>query len=811
MRRQNFNKDWKFYRDGEEEKARILDLPHDAMIEEPRVPELAGGDTCGFYPGGRYIYEKTFPALPKETAAVLLFDGVYQKAKVYLNGKPVGEQIQGYTNFEVPIPGQSSSADGENRLRVVVDNTQVPNARWYTGSGIYRDVTLWTGRQRYIPPYGLRVETLDTDPVRLEVRAETRGLSEEERAEAEIDFTVTAAGGTVIPNTRQSVRWEGSICVAELVLESAALWSAETPVLYTLTAKLAYRGTLQDTAQVRFGVRRLCWSPEKGLEVNGSTVKLRGACVHHDNGILGAREFPETAYRRIRLLKECGYNAIRTAHNEPSELLLEACDELGMYVMAEFTDVWRGCKNDYDYSLYFDKHSRNDLARMVRKCAVHPGVVMYSIGNEVYDTAYTESRDTCGMLCGTIRDLDRTRPITMGFNILGAAFPAKDKPVPPPKHSPDEVVDPRRSGKAAPLVSSKLMNTVTMFLPRLMERVTPEQLEKSTAPLLDQLDLAGLNYGTHLNRLHEVNPRRMIVHTETFPSRIGQTWPQTLACPWVVGDFMWTGWDYLGENGLGVPEYGRTPRRLSKPYPCVSAGTGALNLVGEMEAQGCYTKTVYGQAEQPYIAVRPLDHAGEKVKMSSWRGTDAVCSWAWGQKFGAETTVEVYSSQPRVELLQNGRSLGKKAVQACKAEYRVKYQPGTLEAVAYDGQGRETGRCLLQSDDEATRLCLRAEAEQLPPGGVCYLFAELVDSRGTRKAAADRAITFKVEGAGQLLAVGSGSPWAEDPYAGTTARTWFGTAAAVVQAGKETGRLWVTVSGQGLEPVQLEIPVAGPQ
>lgn len=811
MRRHNFNKNWIFYRDGEEEKARILDLPHDAMIEESRVPDLAGGDTCGFYPGGRYIYEKTFPSPADGTAAILLFDGVYQKAKVYLNGEPVAEQIQGYTNFEVPITEYLTHMDTENHLRVVADNTQVPNARWYTGSGIYRDVTLWTGGRRHIPPYGVRVETLDTDPVRLEVRVETRGIAEEERGKAELCFNVTAQDGTIVPYAVQSVRWEQNVCVTELMLESAELWSVETPILYTLTTGLEYLGTLQDEAETQFGVRLLRWSPKKGLEVNGRTVKLRGACIHHDNGILGAREFPETARRRIRLLKECGYNAIRTAHNEPSELLLEACDELGMYVMAEFTDVWRGCKNDYDYSLYFDQYSGSDLARMVRKCAVHPSVVMYSIGNEVYDTAYTESRDTCRMLCDTIRALDTTRPITLGFNILGAASSAKDKPVPPPKHSPDEVVDPRRSGRAAPLVSSKLMNTITMFLPRLMERITPEQLEKNTTPLLDQLDLVGLNYGTHLNRLHEVNPCRMIVHTETFPSRIGQTWPQTLACPWVVGDFMWTGWDYLGENGLGVPEYGRTPRRLSKPYPCVSAGTGSFNLVGEMEAQGCYTKTVYGQADRPYISVHPLCHAGEKVKMSNWRGTDAVCSWAWGQKYGAETTVEVYSDQPWVELLQNGQSLGRKNVKACKAEYRVRYQPGKLEAVAYDGQGRENGRCMLQTDDEALRLRLWAEADCLPEGGLCYLFAELVDSRGIRKVAADRTVSFTAEGAGRLLAAGSGSPWAEDPYTGSKVRTWFGTAAAVVQAGENTGRILVTASGPDLETVQLEIPVTRPQ
>lgn len=577
-------------------------------------------------------------------------------------------------------------------------------------------------------------------------------------------------------------RWEQQEYVAKIKLEHAVLWSDELPVVYSLKAELR-TDELLDCAEQSFGIRTLSWNPEEGMLVNEIPVKLRGACIHHDNGILGAREYKDVAFRKIRILKESGYNAVRTAHNEPSEVLLEACDRLGMYVMVEFTDVWRATKNDYDYSLYFDDRAEEDLTQMVKKCAVHPSVIMYSIGNEVYDTKSKECGGTCKMLADIIKNLDNTRPVTLGFNILGAKSKPKNKHLPAPKHSADEQVNPKRKGKASPLVSSKFMNTITMYMPKMMERVTPEQLEKNQGFLLDYLDFVGLNYGTHLFTLNKVNPKRMIVNTETFPGAIGKAWPDTVSHSWVVGDFMWTGWDYLGECGIGVVEYGKTPLRLNKPYPCISSGVGSVNLVGEIEAQGYYAKTVYGLMKRPYIAVHPVTHAGEKVKMSNWRGTDAVNSWAWGQNYGKMVSVEVYSKEPMVELLQNGVSLGKKKIVFCKADFKVTYKAGKLEAVAYDEREQETGRSILETDDETEKLSLYAEYEELNKGQVVYVFAEVTDSKGVRKVYKETEIQFEVKGNGKLLATGSGNPWALHPYTGTVADSWYGSAAVVVQAG----------------------------
>lgn len=803
MKAENFNNGWLFHAAGENTHPRPVDLPHDAMIEEERIPDLAGGDTSGFYPGGKYVYEKSFiPGNNDAACTILHFDGVYQKCRVFLNGTCVGGQIYGYTNFDVPLT-EALQPGRKNHLRVEVDNTQVPNARWYTGSGIYRDVTLYTGPRVHIVPGGVRVETLAIDPLRLKVRVEMEGLEPEEYKIACVKYTISDAEGNEVPVVSEKAEWNGGVCTQLLQVGDAALWSEQNPALYTMTVALTVQGEI-DTVDCKFGIRMLTWNPESGMQINGETVKLRGACLHHDNGMLGAKEYRETAFRRIRILKECGYNAVRTAHNEPSEWLLKACDALGMYVMAEFADVWRASKNQYDYSLYFDDHAVQDLTRMVHKCAVHPSVVMYSLGNEVYDTKNNEAVTTCKMLAQTVRKQDTTRPLTLGFNILGAMQKMSEKSISMDKTKAQEVVDPKRKGKASPLVSSKLMNTVTMYLPKLMERVTPQQMEKNMGGLLDVLDIAGLNYGTHLFTLNGVNARRMIVNSETFPAHIGRSWPDTMAHPWVVGDFMWTGWDYLGECGLGVTEYGSTPRRLSKPYPCVSAGIGSVNLAGEIEAQGYYTKAVYGLQEKPYIAVHPLNHAGEKIKMSNWRGTDAVNSWAWGDTAkGKVAAVDVYCSASLVELFQNGAPLGMHPVLHGKASWYTTYRAGTLEAVAYNAQKQEVGRSRLESGTEAERLHIYCEPAVTAEDTLRFIHVEITDERGIRQVYAEKDIQFAVQGA-ELLGVGSGSPWAVHPFTGKTTSTWYGTAAAVVRLYKNEKAV-IRATAEGLEPSELTL------
>lgn len=788
MIQQNFNANWRFCKD--EGKFDDITLPHDAMLEEDRIPDLIAGENSAYFPGGKYVYEKNFD-IPEETECVqIYFDGIYQKAKIELNGEQIGEQINGYTGFFVDLT-EHMLHGSTNRLRVTADNTQIPNSRWYTGSGIYRDVTLFTGNRLHIRPKGIEVRTIDEKEAEIEIHICVEGMSEEDRNGISFEFKISDMSHRPQDFEIADQRWTERDYTVRMKQSAAQAWSCEDPVCYVLEVKMI-KGIAADVQTVRYGLRKLTWDPEKGMAVNGKEIKLRGACIHHDNGILGAKEYEDAELRRIRILKECGYNAVRTAHNEPSEALLDACDQMGMYVMAEFSDVWKAAKNPYDYSLYFREHAGQDLTAMVQKCKRHPSVVMYSIGNEVYDTKWTNSIRTCEYLTQIIRSIDDTRPVTMGFNILGAMSPPKDKEIPLAKETEQDVVDPKRKGKEASLVSSKLMNTVVMYLPQIMQMVKPETLEKNTAPLFDSLDIVGLNYGTHLYGIHEINPKRLIVNTETFPSQIGKTWPVTKKTAYVAGDFMWTGWDHLGECGVGVVEYGKTPRRLNKPYPCIAGGVGSVNLVGEIEAQGWYTKAVFGMLDQPYIGVRPLPHAGEKRKMSNWRGTDAVNSWAWGEQYyGKQAKVEIYCSGYEVELIQNGKSLGRSLLKECRSEFDVMYKAGELEAVSYDEQGKELGRSSLKSAGDQSRLILRAEKQHIPSGGIVYVFAEITDEQGIRKVNEDTDVVFTVCGNGELLAAGSGSPWAEYPYTGNKAKTWYGTAAAVVRAG-EKGTITVT-------------------
>ncbi len=299
----------------------------------------------------------------------------------------------------------------------------------------------------------------------------------------------------------------------------------------------------------------------------------------------------------------------------------------------------------------------------------------------------------------------------------------------------------------------------------------------------------------------------MIVNTETFPSQIGKTWPVTNKTKYVVGDFMWTGWDHLGECGVGVVEYGKTPLRLNKPYPCIAGGVGSVNLVGEIEAQGWYTKAAYGMLYKPYISVRPLPHAGQKRKMSNWRGTDTVNSWAWGnQYYGQKVKVEIYCSGYQVELRQNGKSLGTSLFKECKAEFDVVYDAGILEAISYDEKGIELGRSYLQSAGEQSRLVLYTEKQQVPSGEVVYVYVEIVDESGIRKVNEDTEVVFTVSGSGELLGTGSGSPWARYPYTGNKTKTWYGTAAVVIQA-KDEGSITVTAATKEMKADEIHLSV----
>ena len=591
----------------------------------------------------------------------------------------------------------------------------------------------------------------------------------------------------------------GPVC--ELTIPDAELWSAQSPELYEIEAQIIENGHVVDTARERFGIRKLEWNAKTGLLCNGEVLKLRGGCIHHDNGPLGACEFEDAAYRRIRRLKDCGYNAVRSSHNPISKALLRACDELGMYVMDETFDMWVNAKNDYDYSLYFEQEYEKDLTAMIEKDFNHPSVILYSIGNEIGDVTLSYGQDYHRRMTELCHRLDPTRPVTNSVNVMSAMAKPKDKLKPVSKYTKDDLVDPDREVPASRATGSKLINNIVTLMPMLLSSVKPKAVKNNLREIMDHEDIVGLNYGDHLMEgLHMIDPERLMLNTETFPKSIGKNWPVILRNPHVIGDFMWTGWDYLGEAGIGVELYGKQPKQFNKPYPCISAGIGSIDLIGNRDSQGYYAAVVWGAYTKPYIGVRPLNHAGEKFQMGQWRGTDTVHSWTWPGYEGTTAEVHVFSRGERVELLLNGKRIGTAPLLDAIAKFTVTYVPGTLTAVSYDRAGKELAREELTTAGKEDVLTVVPEKTRVRANGQDLIFinVSITDSNGITKNLKEKKVHIHVAGAGRLQAVGSGNPITEESYLDSAFTTWQGRMLAVIRAGHLPGEIRITASAEGM-------------
>ena len=767
MRQLSFNDSWTC--DGNP-----VTLPHDAQITEKRGKDVSNGGH-GYFPGGIYTYEKTFAA-PEEWSGkdiVIEFEGVYKNASVSLNGKEIAFHAYGYTGFFVEL--DDLRIGDENVLTVVADNSRLPNSRWYSGSGIYRPVWLYVCEKGGLRPESVKISTVSYDPpvIRVEspvpVKAETEGVCGEGR-----DF--------------------------ELTIPGAGLWSDETPELHT--AKITAGDG--DTMDLAFGIRKISWS-NRGLFINGRETLLRGGCVHHDSGILGAATYAESEERRVRILKENGFNAIRAAHNPASKALLEACDRLGMYVMDETFDMWYNRKNPYDYGCDWEKYWQEDTASMVNRDFNHPSVILYSIGNEVSEPFEQKGIDAARAQVALCHQLDPTRPVTCGANLMILSRAAKGKGI---YQDGEQKVG---GGKTADEDTGKVQNAslmfniMTSFIGSGMNKAgNSKKVDALTTPFLDSLDIAGYNYGSGRYPLEEkAHPDRVVFGSETFPQDIWKNWQMVKRYPYLIGDFMWTSWDYLGEAGLGAWSYtGGMP--FNRPYPWILAGAGVIDILGNPDGSCKYASTVWGLEDKPVIAVRPVNHPGVRPGKSSWRGTNAILSWSWAGCKGNTAEVEVYSDLSSVELFLNGRSLGRKKVGECKTYFKAKYVPGTLTAVAYDADGREAGRSELTSAEGPFHVAVRPEKKTVHPGEIVYVPVRIEGRNGVVESNRDREITVEVKG-GDLLAFGSADPCTAEEYHTGTFTTYYGRALAVVRAG-ECGTMTVTATaGRSRGGAKIEI------
>jgi len=809
MIRTSFNENWFFCKEDHQNKPRMMGpiaLPHDAMLGEQRSPDGKTGHAGGYFPGGVYIYEKTFdlPENAKEQALLFEVEGVYQRSKVFINGKEAGGWPFGYTRFTVEA-NPYLIYGAPNHIKVVVDNSDVPNSRWYSGSGIYRNVNLLIGNPIHIQPYGIRIHTLSiSNPAKIQVETQ---VANDGNHDCKVQIEILDGENIIIAShigERNAV----------FEIPRAKLWSDEEPNLYACRVTLLKDGNILDQVVETFGIRSLECTPQKGLLINGKPVKLRGACVHHDNGVLGAATFAAAEERRVRILKEVGYNALRSSHHPMSVAMLEACDRYGMYVIDELTDTWWIPKNPGDFSKEFLDWWEKDLAAMVDKDFNHPSVIMYSMGNEISETALPKGVDFSKVIAAKARELDSTRLITIGINLQLNQMNYQGR-----SHYKESGSDEKEKGSNNSLgkkpqkeiTTSTYVNTImNVMKPLDFIFLTQKSVDLATCDAFQPFDVAGYNYGAVRYVMDgKLHPERVIVGSETYPSDIYENWHLVEKLPYLIGDFQWAGWDYLGEAGSGMWEYGKKKGALYKAYPCILAEQGLIDITGYVTARAYYNKVVWGLEEKPYICVRPVNHSGERPSKSVWRSTDAIASWSWAGCEGKTAEIEVYSNADQVELRLNGKSFGKKKVRKMKAMFKTKYTPGMLEAIAYNAQGKEQSRSYLKTANETTRLHVTVDRPVLHANGqdLAFLTIEITDDQGIVKMLEDRSVSVTVEGAGILQGFGSARPFTEESFSDCEHFTYYGRAFAVIRAGLWAGTVQVNVSAQSCQTQVLTIQV----
>lgn len=804
-----FNDDWTIVNEtpGRRSGPLRVTIPHDAMINEPRDPECLNGHNTGYFPGGIYRYSKTFTTPPEwEGGLVILdFEGVYQRSHVYLDGVEVGGRPNGYAQFRVPLPNLSP---GETHtIEVVADNSQEPNSRWYTGSGIYRPVHLLVGPRTHIEPTWPRVTTRVTGS-RAEVTVKTMLVNEGDSAvNVALSSIVTRSDGSTVDgeDVLLTVDANGNAIAEQTVLlADAELWSPESPALHTVRVTARTADT-SDEATTRFGVRSLDVSPSSGLQINGIATKLRGACIHHDNGVIGSATYADAERRRVRILKESGFNAIRSAHNPASRALLDACDELGMLVMDEFSDVWTRPKTNWDYSLDFSTWWQRDLEAMVENDFNHPSVIMYSIGNEIGETAVPSGLEWNRKLADAIRQLDPTRPVTNCINgLLNLAASADEEKV------QRKAAAARASGAAsANRAVILLMNMAMGTMSRLMTWILPKPIiDKKTRDAYAELEVAGYNHtGTRMVSDGTLHPNRVMVCSEETPKPFLGTWKSISSVPYAIGNFVWTGWDYLGEGALAAARYNDRPR-MFVPFPALTAGEPVIDITGHRQTQSYAFEIGWGIRRDPFIACRPLSHAHDKLVQSNWRNTDSLRSWSWEGMDGTTALVEVYGVGAAIRLYLNGVVVGTEPLtEDHAATFSLPWTPGELEAVLLSDDGTEIGRDVLRSAGPGLGLNANSDTETLGADGQSLAFVDvtLESDDGTVLPNVDRPVTVRVSGSGVLLGFGSGNPVTTDNYWSGTHTTYYGRALAVIRATTSPGPVVIEVTAEGCEPVSVEL------
>ena len=728
-----FDSGWQFTRNG---KTITVDLPHDWDIYEAPDPSTgATGTDGGWYPGGKGEYRKTF-ATPKAEIVKLHFEGVYQKAEVFVNGQKAGQHAYGYTPFTVDVTPYLYQDKRENEVVVKVDNSEQPNCRWYTGSGIYRHVWLQAMPALHIAENGVFVTTHDISAERAIVGVEVTVANESDRDRNAMVVVDSGMMMVAVP-ARQTKTVATSYAV-----RNPHLWSPDDPYLYETKVELKESGIVIDEHRARFGIRSFSYDAEGGFVLNGKPLLINGACVHHDDGVLGAMAFDAAEIRKVRQMKEAGFNLIRTSHNPTTRAFLDACDSLGMLVIGEAFDGWRTAKKPYDYSTLIDSCYREDFRAMVERDRNHPSIICWSIGNEVIERKDIRVITTARQLKQAILDYDKTRPVTEALCAWDDDW---------------EIYDPH----------------------------------------FDVLDIGGYNYMIHKHATdHQRNPKRVMWQTESYPRDAFQNWALVHGYPYIIGDIVWTGLDYLGEAGIG--RYYYEGERAGEHY--VDGGQpdwhgaycGDVDVTGWRKPISHYREMLWKDSKDLYMAVKEPDGYHGKIHETAWSVWPTWESWNWPSWEGKPIDVEVYTKESEVTLYLNDKPIGTKAVSQSteyKAVFTVPYEAGTLRAEA--GGKRAT----LSTAGEPARLRLTADRSVMTAGGqdLSFITVEIIDREGHVCPNAAIPCEAIVKGQGTLLSFASADLKDREPYTSPCVTTWKGRALLVVRSSQKKGKAQVTI------------------
>ena len=714
-----------------------VDLPHDwDIFEGPVSGEGATGTGGGWFEAGKGEYRKTF-ATPNADIVKLHFEGVYQKAEVYVNGQKAGQHHYGYTPFTVDVTKYLNKDKKKiNEVVVKVDNSEQPNCRWYSGSGIYRHVWLETKPALHIAENGVFVTTPEVSAAKAKMQVEVTVQNE---SQADRNATVVVGGSQLMVAVKAG---ESKTVSTTLYVNNPRLWSPESPTLYEAKVELKENGTTIDNATAKYGIRSFSFDAEKGFVLNGKPLLINGACVHHDDGVLGAMAFDDAEIRKVRQMNEAGFNLIRTSHNPTTRAFLDACDSIGMLVIDEAFDGWRTQKNPYDYSTVIDSCYREDIHAMVLRDRNHPSIICWSIGNEVIERKDIRVIQTAKLLKQAILDCDTTRPVTEALCAWDSDW---------------EIYDPH----------------------------------------FDVLDIGGYNYMIFKHASdHQRNPKRVMWQTESFPRDAFKNWAVVNDFPYVVGDIVWTGLDYLGESSIGRYYYeGERPGEhwFDGGFPeWHGAYCGDVDITGWRKPISHYREVLWHNDTPLYMAVKEPDGYHGKILETSWSVWPTWESWTWPGWDGKPVEVEVYTRQPEVKLYLDDQLIGTKQVSRdteFKAVFSVPYKAGTLRAEA----GGES--VILKTAGEPARLRLTPDRTTMTADGqsLTFITVEVVDKQGTPVPEAAISCEAIVKGAGTLLAFASADLKDTEPYTSPRVKTWKGRALLVVRSAQKKGSVSVSI------------------